>query len=74
MPGIESVAGLGGKVASLGLVAKLGLGTSIAAAGVVVAGAAAAILRPLVGTSTTARTGPAVTAPATSSPATAPPR
>jgi hypothetical protein len=40
MPGIESVAGLGGKVASLGLVAKLGLGTSLAAAGVVGAGVA----------------------------------
>ena len=38
MPGIESVAELGGKVASLGLVAKLGLGTSLAAAGVVGAG------------------------------------
>ncbi|HKE74393.1 MAG TPA: hypothetical protein VKB57_12305 [Acidimicrobiales bacterium] len=38
MPGIESAAGLGGKVAGLGLVAKLGLGTSIAAAGVVGAG------------------------------------
>jgi hypothetical protein len=40
MPGIESAAGLGGKVASLGLVAKLGLGTTIAAAGVVGAGVA----------------------------------
>ena len=40
MPGIESVAGLGGKVASLGLVAKLGLGTSLAAAGVAGAGVA----------------------------------
>jgi hypothetical protein len=38
MPGTESVAGLGGKVASLGLVAKLGLGTSLAAAGVAAAG------------------------------------
>jgi len=40
MPGIESVAGLTGKVASLGLVAKLGLGTSLAAAGVAGAGVA----------------------------------
>jgi hypothetical protein len=40
MPGIESVAGLGGKVAGLGLVAKLGLGTSLAAAGVAAAGIA----------------------------------
>ena len=40
MPRIESAAGLGSKVASLGLVAKLGLGTTIAAAGVVGAGVA----------------------------------
>jgi hypothetical protein len=40
MPGIESVAGLTGKVAGLGLVAKLGLGASLAAAGVAGAGAA----------------------------------
>ena len=40
MPGIDRVAGLTGKVAGLGLVAKLGLGTSLAAAGVAGAGAA----------------------------------
>jgi hypothetical protein len=36
----ESVAGLGGRVAGLGLVAKLGLGTSLAAAGLAGAGIA----------------------------------
>ena len=40
MPGIAGGAGLAGRVAGLGLVAKLGLGTSIAAAGVAGAGAA----------------------------------
>src|SRR5262245_6722758 len=40
MPGIDRVAGLTGKVASLGLVAKLGLGASLAAAAAAGAGAA----------------------------------
>ena len=40
MPGLEGAAGLAGKVAGLGLVARLGLGTSLAAAGVVGAGVA----------------------------------
>ena len=40
MPGMDRAAGLTAKVASLGLVAKLGLGTSLAAAGVASAGAA----------------------------------
>jgi hypothetical protein len=40
MPGIDRVAGLTGKVASLGLVAKLGLGASLAAAAAASAGAA----------------------------------
>jgi hypothetical protein len=40
MPGIDRVAGLSGKVASLGLVAKLGLGASLAAAAATGAGAA----------------------------------
>jgi len=40
MPGFDRVAGLTGKVASLGLVAKLGLGASLAAAAAAGAGAA----------------------------------
>jgi hypothetical protein len=40
MPGIDRAAGITGKVAGLSLVAKLGLGTSLAAAGVAGAGAA----------------------------------
>lgn len=40
MPGIDRVAGITSKVAGLSLVAKLGLGTSLAAAGVAGAGAA----------------------------------
>jgi hypothetical protein len=40
MPGIDRVAGLSGKVASLGLVAKLGLGASFVAAAATAAGAA----------------------------------
>jgi hypothetical protein len=40
MPGIDRVAGLTGRVASLGLVAKLGLGASLAAAAAAGAGAA----------------------------------
>ena len=40
MPGIDRLAGLSGKVASLGLVAKLGLGASLVAAAATAAGAA----------------------------------
>ena len=40
MPGFDRLAGLTGKVASLGLVAKLGLGASLAAAAAAGAGAA----------------------------------
>jgi hypothetical protein len=43
MPGIDRVAGLTGKVAGLGLVAKLGLGASLVAAAAAGAGAAGAL-------------------------------